>query len=118
MRAPTYAVTSVLLASSAAFAAEPMAPSDIQAAFFGGQPFTASTPGGAQFEMIFTPDGKMTRMPLGKSGRKGHGTWKLDASGFCTSWTRAQATCFTVIPSGTNKWSVKKGESVVATWAK
>jgi hypothetical protein len=34
----------ILLTASAAFAAEPMAPSDIQATFFNGQPFTASTP--------------------------------------------------------------------------
>jgi hypothetical protein len=67
-----------------------MAPSDIQAAFFNGQPFTASTPGGTQFKMIFTPDRKMTREPLGKSGYKGSGTWKLDATGFCTSWARAK----------------------------
>jgi len=54
----------MLLAASAAFAAAPMAPSDIQATFFNGQPFTASSPGGILFKMIFTPDGKMTREPL------------------------------------------------------
>ena len=45
----------ILLTASAAFAAEPMAPSDIQATFF--KPFTASTPGGTKFRMTFTPDG-------------------------------------------------------------
>src|SRR5262249_47269319 len=53
----------ILLTASAAFAAEPMAPSDIQATFFNGEPFTASTPGGTKFRMTFTPDGKMTREP-------------------------------------------------------
>ena len=73
-------------AASGAFAAEPMAPSDIQATFFNGQPFTASTPGGTQFKMIFTPNGKMGREPLAQSGYKNTGTWKLDAKGFCTGW--------------------------------
>jgi hypothetical protein len=41
-----------------------MAPSDIQATFFNGESFTASTPGGTKFKMTFTPDGKMTREPL------------------------------------------------------
>ena len=27
--------------------------------------------------MVFTADGKMTREPLGKTGVKGEGTWKL-----------------------------------------
>ncbi len=65
-----------------AFAAEPMAPSDIQATFFDGKPFTASTTSGTQFKMTFTPDGKMTRQPRGKSGKKSSGTWKLDSTGF------------------------------------
>lgn len=50
MRVGTFAVISILLTASAAFAAEPMAPSDIQATFFNGQPFTASTPSGSQFK--------------------------------------------------------------------
>jgi hypothetical protein len=118
MRAGPFAVVCILLAANFAFAAEPMVPSDIQATFFNGQPFTASTPGGTKFKMIFTPDGKMTRGPLGESGNKGHGTWQLDAIGFCTSWVRAKATCFTIIPSGKNKWSVNKGATVIATWTK
>lgn len=122
MRTQTSAVVGVLLVGSTAFAAEHMAPSDIQAAFFNAQPFTASTPGGIQFKMVFTPDGKMTREPLGPSGHKGRGTWKLDATGFCTSWARAKATCFTVIPSGENKWLVQKRATTIATtiavWSK
>ena len=81
----------LLVAASGAVAAEPMAPSDIQATFFNGQPFTASTPGGTQFKMIFTPNGKMSREPLAQSGYKNNGTWKLDAKGFCTSWNQAKA---------------------------
>ena len=113
----------MLLATSAAFALEPMAPSDIQATFFNGQAFTASTPSGdTQFKMTFTPGGKMTREPLAQSGYKNNGTWKLDAKGFCTSWNQAKATCYTIIRSGENKWSVQKRATTIATtiavWSK
>jgi len=71
MRTPTAAVVAVLLVGSTALAAEPMAPSDIQAIFFNGQPFTGSTPsGGTKFKMTFTPAGKMIREPLAQSGYK------------------------------------------------
>ena len=46
MRAASLALAGILLPASAAFAAEPMAPTDIQATFFGGKPFTASTTSG------------------------------------------------------------------------
>ena len=112
------ALAGILLPASAAFAAEPMAPSDIQATFFDAKPFTASTTSGTQFKMIFTADGKMTRQPRGKSGKKSSGTWKLDASGFCTSWKGAETNCYTVVPSGKNKWSIQKGSTAVAVWSK
>jgi len=118
MRAGPFAVC-ILFAANAAFAAEPMPPSDIQTAFFNGQPFTASTPSGStRFKMTFTSDGKMMREPLAQSGYKNHGTWKLSAKGFCTTWEHAKRTCFTVLPDGENKWSVQKGANVVATWTK
>ena len=43
MRAEPFVVATILFHASRAFAAEPMAPSDIQATFFNGQPFTAAT---------------------------------------------------------------------------
>ena len=122
MRAGTLAVVCILLTASAAFAAQPMAPSDIQAAFFNGQPFTATSPSGTKFTMIFTPDGKMTREPVQQSGSKSAGTWKLNAKGFCTAWGHTAANCFTVLPSGENKWSVQKTATTIATtvavWSK
>ena len=86
--------------------------------FFNGKPFTASTTSGTQFKMTFTSDGKMTRQPSGKSGKKSSGTWKLDTSGFCTSWKGAETNCYTVVPSGKNKWSIQKGSTAVAVWSK
>jgi len=53
----------MIFGASAALAAEAMAPNDIKATFFTGQPFTAASPSGAKFKMTFTPDGKMTREP-------------------------------------------------------
>ena len=122
MRAGPVAVVSMLLTWSAAFAAEQMAPNDIKATFFNGQSFTASTPGGTKFKMTFTPDGKMTREPLAESGSKNTGTWKLNATGFCTTWQHAKPSCFTVIPKGENQWSVQKIATTiavtVAVWSK
>jgi hypothetical protein len=88
MRAGLF-VACMLLAASAAFAAEPMAPTDIQATFFNGQSFTASTLDGTKFKMTFTPDGKMIREPLAHIGYKNAGTWKLDAKGFCMATRQA-----------------------------
>ena len=54
MRASLLVLAGTLLSVTAAFAAERMAPSDIQATFFNGKPFTASTTSGTQFKMTFT----------------------------------------------------------------
>ena len=118
MRAGPLVVVGILVSAGVACAAEPMAPNDIQATFFNGKPFTASTTSGTQFKMIFTPDGKMIREPRGKSGKKNSGTWKLDTQGFCTTWKRAETTCYTIVPSGKNKWSVQKGSNTLAVWTK
>jgi hypothetical protein len=94
-----------------------LSPTDIQATFFNGQPFTASTPSNLKFKMTFTADGKMKRHPIG-TGSRGEGTWKLSKDGFCTAWKGAQDHCFTVVNAGDKKWSVLKGSSVMATWSK
>jgi hypothetical protein len=99
-----------------------MAPNEIKATFFTGQPFTAVSLSGTKFTMTFTPDGKMTREPLEQSGNGSAGTWKLNAKGFCTTWNRAKPNCFAVVPSGENKWSVQKIATTIATtvavWSK
>ena len=70
--------------------------------------------------MVFTPDGKATREPVGKTGAKGEGTWKVVKEGFCTAWGKdtKQATCYRLVSTGDNKWSVMKGATVVAYWTK
>ena len=76
----------------------------------------------AVINMTFTPDGKMTREPLAHTGYKNSGTWKLTAKGFCRSWGRSKATCYTIIPRGENKWSVQQAVTTIATtiamWSK
>ena len=94
-----------------------VAPKDIQATFFTGQPFTAAATN-IKYKMVFTPDGKMTREPVGKGGSKNEGTWKLSGDGFCTTWKGAKANCYRLMTAGENKWSVMKGTTLVATWTK
>jgi hypothetical protein len=111
-------VLGMLLAAPALAApAAKLAPADIQATFFNGQPFTASTPSNLKFKMIFTADGKMKRQPIG-GGSKGEGTWKLSKDGFCSTWKGSKDNCFTVVSAGDNQWSVLKGSTIMATWSK
>lgn len=110
-------VLAVLTAAAFAAPAAKLAPNDIQATFFNGHPFTASSPSGVKFKMTFTADGKIKRQPVG-TGKKGEGTWKLSNDGFCRSWRGAKEECFTVVGAGTNKWSIMKGSAIVATWSK
>lgn len=103
-----------------AFAATKLMPNEIQATFFNGQPFTAATPSGVKFKMLFTPDGKATRAPVASAGAKGEGTWKLSADGFCTSWQGSKPNCFVLVANGTNRWSVMmmKSSTMIAEWSK
>ena len=122
MRATSLAIVVLAHNASVAFAGTPMAPSDIKATFFNGQPFNAASPSGTKFKMTFTPDGKMTRQSLAQSGKTNVGIWKLNAKGFCTSWEHAKSNCFTIVPSGENRWLVQKAGTTITTtiavWSK
>ena len=108
----------LLTSITTAHAATRLTPAEIQTAFFTGQPFTASTPSGVKFKMVFAADGNVTREPVGKTGAKGEGTWKLDKTGFCTAWKNQQPNCYEVLANGANKWSIMKASSLVAVWSK
>ena len=117
---PFVAAAALSLLAAPALAAPPAAKlsaAEIAATFFNGHPFTAMSPADVKFKMTFTADGKMKREPIG-NGRKGEGTWKLSKDGFCTAWKGAKDTCFTVVSAGTNKWSVLRGATIMATWSK
>jgi hypothetical protein len=116
MRA-TFVAGLAIAASIVAALAAMLAPSEIQATFFTGQPFTAAATN-IKYKMIFTADGKMTREPIGGAGSKGEGTWKLSKDGFCTIWKGSKANCDRIETAGENKWSVRKGTTTVATWTK
>jgi hypothetical protein len=118
MRAAVVAVTACVVVAGAALAADRLKPEEIKATFFTGQPFTASTPANVKYTMVFTPDGNVTRTPVGKSGNKGEGTWKLSREGYCTAWKGSKAACFTVLPAGENKWSIMQGTAIRASWSK
>src|ERR1700730_12106885 len=107
-----------LLAGVGMAGAAPLAPAEIQSTFFNVQPFTSSTPQNIKYTMVFSADGKMTREPLGKAGVKGEGTWKLSKDGFCTPGHNSAANCFSLVPSGDNKWSVMKGTASIGPWMK
>ena len=111
--------TALLLAGGmAAFAATRLTPNEVKATFFQGQPFTASTPSGVKFRMVFSADGRVAREPVGTAGAKGEGTWKLDQEGFCTTWKGQKPNCFIVIAAGANKWSIMKSSTLMAVWSK
>src|SRR3954466_16153752 len=112
--------TALVLGAGAVLAAPAgrLLPKDIEATFFTGQAFTASTLSNVKFKMVFSPDGKMTREPLSKSGAKAEGTWKLSQDGFCTTWKGSKENCFRVQANGANKWSIIAGTSAIAYWSK
>jgi|RhiMetdeSRZDD1v2_1073273.scaffolds.fasta_scaffold1872580_2 hypothetical protein len=123
MRARIACAMCALLAGVAtSFATTRLTPAEIQTMFFNGQPFTAATPSNVKFKMTFMADGKVAREPVEKTGgSKGEGTWKLDENGFCTTWKGSKASkvsCFTVVTSGDNKWSVMRGTALMAVWTK
>ena len=116
MRASLVAVMAVL-AMTTPVAAATLTPNEIQAAFFTGQPFTASATN-VKYKMVFSTDGKMTREPVGAGGSKSEGTWKLSKDGFCSTWKGSKPNCYRLMTAGDNKWSVMKGPTAVATWTK
>lgn len=110
-----------LLVSTGLLLAAPigrLSPKDIQALFFNGKPFIASTPAKVKFKMIFSPDGTMTRESLSKPGQKVEGTWKLSNDGFCSTWQGAKQNCYRVQENGPNKWAITIANQAVAYWSK
>ena len=111
-------VVCAVLLSSVATAATKLTPAEIQSTFFNGTEFMAATPSGVRFKMTFTADGKVRRVPTGSGGARSEGSWKLDENGYCTTWKGGKPSCFTVVAAEQNKWSVMKGQAVIATWTK
>ena len=107
-----------VLPSGAATAGPKLTPAEIQAIFFNGAEFIAATPSGVKFKMTFTADGKVMRVPTGNGGAGSEGSWKLNDSGYCTTWKGGKPNCFAVVEADKNKWSIMKGPAVIATWSR
>jgi hypothetical protein len=95
-----------------------LSPEQIRATFFTGAEFAATTPSGIKFKMRYTADGRALRVPIGNGGSRSEGSWKLDETGYCTTWEGGKPICFTVIAADNNKWSVMVGSAIIATWSK
>ena len=67
-----------------------------------------------QFKMIFTQDGKMTPSGLAEMLVRKLGHLESGRLRVCTSWKGPETNCYTVVPSGKNKWSIQKGSTAVA----
>jgi hypothetical protein len=121
MRVQIVGASVALLTSTGLLLAAPagrLAPKEIETLFFNGKPFTASTPANVKFKMVFTPDNKMTREPVGKGGSKSEGTWKLSEDGFCSTWKGSKQNCYRVQASGSNRWAIVVSSQAVAYWSK
>jgi hypothetical protein len=132
MRARYAAAAAALLATTTIVMAAPVGrldPKVIEATFFTGKPFTASTPSNVKFKMVFKSDGTMTRESLGKATKGGktntkgagtvsEGTWKLSQDGFCSTWKGSRENCYRVHENGSNKWAVVAASQTVAYWSK
>jgi hypothetical protein len=112
------AAVAIMAACGGSFAAGKLTPADIKNVFFNGQPFTAATPSGVKYKMIYTADGKMTRESVAHGGAKSEGTWTVTKDGFCTTWKASQPNCYTLVSSGDKRWSVMKGSGLMAVWTK
>ncbi|MBO0751413.1 MAG: hypothetical protein J2P53_04845 [Bradyrhizobiaceae bacterium] len=111
-------VAAGMLPATSSIAAPKLTPAEIQATFFNGTEFVAATPSGVRFKMTFTADGKVVRVPTGNGGVRSQGSWRLNDSGYCTTWKGGKPSCFTVVAADGNKWSVMRGPAVIATWSK
>src|SRR5262249_51805115 len=100
MRALLIAGVAVVAVTAPAFAAA-LAANETQATFFTGQPFPAAAKN-KKYKMIFSPEGKRTREPIGAGGSKAEGTWKLTKDGFCPTWQGSKANCFKILTAGDN----------------
>ena len=107
----------LLMVSLVPARSDPLTPTQIKTTFFNGEAFTAGTPQGIKYKMVFTPEGKVSREPVGKAGVKGDGTWKVSKDGFCTQWKDSKANCYQLI-SIDDKWQVMQGTRAIATWTK
>jgi hypothetical protein len=118
MRAALAGVAMLVIVGPAAAQSTKLTPKDIQAGFFTGTPFFASTTAGLKFKMTYTPDGKAKRESTGSSGAMAEGTWKLSKDGFCTAWSGGKPSCYVLVNTEPNRYAVVRGATTIAVWSK
>jgi hypothetical protein len=98
---------------------EKMSGDQIKEIWFDGRPFVATGPDGTAFRMVFTPDGKATRLAMaGKKPKPVVGFWRVIAEGYCSRWSGTnREKCFNVRKSedGT-RTIVRFGQQIAGTW--
>ena len=118
MRAACAGIVALLAFMPNAALANKLTPKEIQAAFFTGEPFFASTTAGLKFKMVYTPDGKSTRESVNKAGTVTEGAWKLSKDGFCTAWGGGEPGCYVLVNTEPNRWAVVRGATTIGVWSK
>lgn len=92
---------------------------EIKATWFDGKPIIATGPDGSRYQMVFTPDGKASRTPIGpKKPKTVNGFWRVIAEGYCSRWAgNNREKCFNLrkSPDG-SETVVRFGLQVAATW--
>lgn len=91
----------------------------IKQTWFNGQPFVATGPDGIAYRMVFTEDGKSTRVAVAaKKPKATAGFWRVIAEGYCSRWAGSnREKCFNVrkSPDG-SETVVRFGQQIAATW--
>jgi len=120
MRASGITTAAMILAAgtaSATAASRSLAPSEIQATFGTGKPFSAvSASGRASYWFTFSTNGNALAVPKGqKVGAKGK--WRLSSDGYCSKWGTSAEHCYTVDKSGPQYDVRDAGGNLIAHFA-
>ena len=92
-----------------------LSPQQIGATFATGAPFKSASPAGTIFTLVLKAGGIASRTPKG-SALGTDGTWRLNATGYCSKWGNNSENCFTVQNNG-GKYSVMDAKGgLAAIW--
>src|ERR1700724_1535215 len=106
----------VVLSLLTAGIASASAADDWKNVFLTGKPFISATPQNVQYRMVLTPDGKITRTPIGAAGVMGEGNWAVSDGQICTAWAGTPPNCFNLVQKDEKQWAVMKGTAQVGLW--
>jgi len=103
MRASGITTAAIILAAgtvSATAATGQLSPSEIQATFGTGKPFSAESAGGqTAYWFTFNTDGTALAVQKGQNAAA-HGKWRVSKDGYCWQWGTGAEHCYTVDKNG------------------